>query len=90
MVTVSIIVVIIITTEVINAQTKNSCHVLIQNPPFQYCALTSVTAKVRNLHDHQLRLLHSIVPVPSGCDVANTLKYFTTTLLSEFSLCQPH
>nr|XP_018900718.1 PREDICTED: protein unc-79 homolog isoform X2 [Bemisia tabaci] len=40
------------------------------------------TAKVRNLHDHQLRLLHSIVPVPSGCDVANTLKYFTTTLLT--------
>nr|CAD7392026.1 unnamed protein product [Timema cristinae] len=40
------------------------------------------TAKIRNLHDYQLRLLHGIMPVPSGLDVANTLKYFSQTLLT--------
>lgn len=43
----------------------------------------SVTAKIRNLHDCQLRLLHNVMPVPSGVDVANTLKYFSQTLLSK-------
>ncbi|XP_069685618.1 protein unc-79 homolog isoform X4 [Periplaneta americana] len=40
------------------------------------------TAKIRNLHDYQLRLLHNIMPVPSGVDVANTLKYFSQMLLT--------
>ncbi|XP_049954031.1 protein unc-79 homolog [Schistocerca serialis cubense] len=40
------------------------------------------TAKIRNLHDYQLRLLHGIMPVPSGVDIANTLKYFSQTLLT--------
>ncbi|XP_057379206.1 protein unc-79 homolog [Daphnia carinata] len=38
-------------------------------------------AKVRNLHDYQLRLLNSSVSPPSGHDVANTLKYFSQMLL---------
>nr|CAD7205785.1 unnamed protein product [Timema douglasi] len=44
--------------------------------------LRGLTAKIRNLHDYQLRLLHGIMPVPSGLDVANTLKYFSQTLLT--------
>ncbi|XP_068085270.1 protein unc-79 homolog [Anabrus simplex] len=40
------------------------------------------TAKIRNLHDYQLRLLHGIMPVPSGVDIANTLKYFSQALLT--------
>jgi len=43
-----------------------------------------VTARIRNLYDYQLRLLHNIMPVPSGVDVANTLKYFSQTLLSKY------
>jgi hypothetical protein len=43
--------------------------------------LITVTAKIRNLHDFQLRLLHGIVPVPSGFDIANTIKNFSQTLL---------
>ncbi|KAK3873356.1 hypothetical protein Pcinc_021643 [Petrolisthes cinctipes] len=39
------------------------------------------TAKVRNLTDYHLRLLHGVVPPPSGLDIANTLKYFSQTLL---------
>ncbi|XP_071543773.1 protein unc-79 homolog isoform X4 [Panulirus ornatus] len=39
------------------------------------------TAKIRNLNDYHLRLLHAVVPPPSGLDVANTLKYFSQTLL---------
>lgn len=41
----------------------------------------TVAAKVRNLHDYQLRLLNSSVSPPSGNDIANTLKYFSQTLL---------
>lgn len=41
----------------------------------------TVAAKVRNLHDYQLRLLNSSVSPPSGHDVANTLKYFSQMLL---------
>ncbi|XP_021924860.1 protein unc-79 homolog isoform X4 [Zootermopsis nevadensis] len=41
-----------------------------------------ITARIRNLHDYQLRLLYNIMPVPSGVDVANTLKYFSQTLLT--------
>ncbi|GLH04892.1 Uncharacterized protein GBIM_10519 [Gryllus bimaculatus] len=40
------------------------------------------TAKIRNLHDYQLRLLHGIMPIPSGVDIANTLKHFSQTLLT--------
>uniref|UniRef100_A0A0P4WEN1 Protein unc-79 homolog n=3 Tax=Scylla olivacea TaxID=85551 RepID=A0A0P4WEN1_SCYOL len=39
------------------------------------------TAKIRNLTDYHLRLLHGVVPPPSGIDIANTLKYFSQTLL---------
>jgi hypothetical protein len=49
----------------------------------QYCVYFPVTARIRNLHDYQLRLLHNIMPVPSGVDIANTLKYFSQTLLSK-------
>ena len=40
-----------------------------------------VAAKVRNLHDYQLRLMNNAASPPSGNDVANTLKYFSQTLL---------
>ncbi|XP_046405195.1 protein unc-79 homolog isoform X2 [Ischnura elegans] len=40
------------------------------------------TAKIQSLHDYQLRLLHGIVPFPSGIDIANTLKHFSQTLLT--------
>ncbi|XP_066975472.1 protein unc-79 homolog isoform X11 [Macrobrachium rosenbergii] len=39
------------------------------------------TAKIRNLNDYHLRLLHGVLPAPSGLDIANTLKYFSQTLL---------
>ncbi|CAG4990784.1 unnamed protein product [Parnassius apollo] len=41
-----------------------------------------VTAKIRSLYDFQLRLMHNIPPLPSGVDIANTVKYFSQTLLS--------
>lgn len=41
-------------------------------------------AKLRCLHDYHLRLLHNVVPAPSGVDIANTIKYFSQTFLSEF------
>lgn len=44
----------------------------------------SVTVKVRGLHDYHLRLLHGIMPLPSGHDGAAVLKYFSQTLLSKF------
>ncbi|KAL0868664.1 hypothetical protein ABMA27_008117 [Loxostege sticticalis] len=40
------------------------------------------TAKIRSLYDCQLRLMHNIQPLPSGTDIANTVKYFSQTLLS--------
>ncbi|XP_070493923.1 protein unc-79 homolog isoform X3 [Chironomus tepperi] len=39
-------------------------------------------AKLRCLHDYHQRLLHNTVPLPSGSDIANTLKYFSQTLLT--------
>ncbi|KAG4066741.1 hypothetical protein HA402_012808 [Bradysia odoriphaga] len=39
-------------------------------------------AKLRCLHDYHLRLLHNIVPPPSGIDIANTIKYFSQTFLT--------
>ncbi|XP_006613748.1 protein unc-79 homolog isoform X8 [Apis dorsata] len=38
--------------------------------------------KLTNLHDYYQRLLHGSQPVPSGLEMANTLKYFSQTLLS--------
>lgn len=44
---------------------------------------STVQAKLRGLHDYHLKLLHSQIPVPSGVDIANTIKYFSQTLLSK-------
>ncbi|XP_072555287.1 protein unc-79 homolog isoform X3 [Paramormyrops kingsleyae] len=42
-------------------------------------------SKIRYLQEYHNRVLHSIYPVPSGTDIANTLKYFSQTLLSILS-----
>ncbi|XP_036061483.1 protein unc-79 homolog isoform X15 [Onychomys torridus] len=42
-------------------------------------------SKIRYLQDYHNRVLHNIYPVPSGTDIANTLKYFSQTLLSILS-----
>ncbi|XP_063060311.1 protein unc-79 homolog [Engraulis encrasicolus] len=42
-------------------------------------------AKVRVLQEYHNRVLHNLYPVPSGTDIANTLKYFSQTLLSILS-----
>ncbi|XP_074091564.1 protein unc-79 homolog isoform X9 [Macrotis lagotis] len=39
-------------------------------------------SKIRHLQEYHNRVLHNIYPVPSGTDIANTLKYFSQTLLS--------
>ncbi|KAF6204812.1 hypothetical protein GE061_018974 [Apolygus lucorum] len=39
-------------------------------------------AKIRNLHDFHLRLLHNVMPLPSGIDITHTIKYFSQTLLT--------
>ncbi|XP_061113688.1 protein unc-79 homolog isoform X4 [Conger conger] len=39
-------------------------------------------SKIRYLQEYHNRVLHNIYPVPSGTDIANTLKYFSQTLLS--------
>lgn len=44
----------------------------------------SVTVKIRSLYDYQLRLMQGIMPSPSGVDIANTIKYFSQTLLSKY------
>uniref|UniRef100_F7BYA0 Unc-79 homolog, NALCN channel complex subunit n=1 Tax=Monodelphis domestica TaxID=13616 RepID=F7BYA0_MONDO len=41
-----------------------------------------VASKIRHLQEYHNRVLHNIYPVPSGTDIANTLKYFSQTLLS--------
>ncbi|XP_043258139.1 protein unc-79 homolog [Colletes gigas] len=38
--------------------------------------------KLTSLHDYYQRLLHGSQPVPSGFDMANTVKFFSQTLLS--------
>ncbi|KOX78817.1 Protein unc-79 like protein, partial [Melipona quadrifasciata] len=38
--------------------------------------------KLTSLHDYYQRLLHGSQPVPSGLDMANTLKFFSQMLLS--------
>nr|XP_042898256.1 protein unc-79 homolog isoform X2 [Parasteatoda tepidariorum] len=40
------------------------------------------TAKIHNLQHYSGRIKHNLLPLPSGDDVANTLKYFSQTLLS--------
>ncbi|XP_028968019.1 protein unc-79 homolog [Galendromus occidentalis] len=40
------------------------------------------TAKIKNLQEFHTRILYGLPPPPSGVDVANTLKYFSLTLLS--------
>uniref|UniRef100_A0A182N8V5 Protein unc-79 homolog n=1 Tax=Anopheles dirus TaxID=7168 RepID=A0A182N8V5_9DIPT len=39
-------------------------------------------AKLRCLHEFHVRLLSNQVPAPTGSDVANTIKYFSQTLLT--------
>lgn len=41
--------------------------------------------KLTSLHDYYQRLLHGTQPMPSGLDIANTLKYFSQTLLCKWS-----
>ncbi|KAA0710808.1 Protein unc-79 -like protein [Triplophysa tibetana] len=45
----------------------------------------TVGSKIRYLQEYHNRVLHNIYPVPSGTDIANTLKYFSQTLLSVLS-----
>uniref|UniRef100_I3KW79 Unc-79 homolog, NALCN channel complex subunit n=1 Tax=Oreochromis niloticus TaxID=8128 RepID=I3KW79_ORENI len=40
---------------------------------------------IRYLQEYHNRVQHNIYPVPSGTDIANTLKYFSQTLLSILS-----
>ncbi|XP_070180605.1 protein unc-79 homolog isoform X2 [Littorina saxatilis] len=40
------------------------------------------TSKIRNLKDYHYRIINNLTPQPTGTDVANTLKYFSQTLLS--------
>ncbi|XP_077766530.1 protein unc-79 homolog isoform X12 [Canis aureus] len=47
--------------------------------------MTPVASKIRYLQEYHNRVLHNIYPVPSGTDIANTLKYFSQTLLSILS-----
>ncbi|XP_075145711.1 UNC-79 domain-containing protein isoform X9 [Haematobia irritans] len=39
-------------------------------------------AKLRCLHEYHVRLLHNVLPAPSGVDIANNIKYFSQTLLT--------
>ena len=51
--------------------------------PTSRLVLFSVTAKIKNLQDYYLRLLHGI-PLPSELDIACTLKYFSLTLMGKY------
>ena len=44
----------------------------------------SVSLKLTNLHDYYQKLLHGNQPVPSGLDMANTLKFFSQMLLCKY------
>uniref|UniRef100_A0A665WPN8 Unc-79 homolog, NALCN channel complex subunit n=1 Tax=Echeneis naucrates TaxID=173247 RepID=A0A665WPN8_ECHNA len=44
-----------------------------------------IASKIRYLQEYHNRVQHNIYPVPSGTDIANTLKYFSQTLLSILS-----
>lgn len=49
---------------------------------FVFCySFLSVSLKLTSLHDYYQRLLHGSQPVPSGLDMANTLKFFSQMLL---------
>lgn len=48
--------------------------------------LITDSLKLTSLHDYYQRLLHGTQPMPSGLDIANTLKYFSQTLLCKW-LC---
>uniref|UniRef100_A0A8C3QHH0 Unc-79 homolog, NALCN channel complex subunit n=1 Tax=Cyanoderma ruficeps TaxID=181631 RepID=A0A8C3QHH0_9PASS len=48
-------------------------------------SMTKIASKIRYLQEYHNRVLHNIYPVPSGTDIANTLKYFSQTLLSILS-----
>uniref|UniRef100_A0A8B9ECK4 Unc-79 homolog, NALCN channel complex subunit n=1 Tax=Anser cygnoides TaxID=8845 RepID=A0A8B9ECK4_ANSCY len=50
-----------------------------------YFFLFAIASKIRYLQEYHNRVLHNIYPVPSGTDIANTLKYFSQTLLSILS-----
>uniref|UniRef100_A0A8C7CL23 Unc-79 homolog, NALCN channel complex subunit n=1 Tax=Oncorhynchus kisutch TaxID=8019 RepID=A0A8C7CL23_ONCKI len=45
-------------------------------------AKNEIASKIRYLQEYHNRVQHNIYPVPSGTDIANTLKYFSQTLLS--------
>uniref|UniRef100_A0A8B9K1R3 Unc-79 homolog, NALCN channel complex subunit n=1 Tax=Astyanax mexicanus TaxID=7994 RepID=A0A8B9K1R3_ASTMX len=49
------------------------------------CKMAQIASKIRYLQEYHNRVLHNIYPVPSGTDIANTLKYFSQTLLSILS-----
>ncbi|XP_065166264.1 protein unc-79 homolog isoform X3 [Atheta coriaria] len=40
------------------------------------------TVKIRSLNDYHVKLMQGIMPPPSGVDIANTIKYFSQTLLT--------
>ena len=42
-----------------------------------------VSAKVQNLQDYYVRLIHQTQPLPSGNDIANTLKSLSASLLGK-------
>uniref|UniRef100_G3NZH4 Unc-79 homolog, NALCN channel complex subunit n=1 Tax=Gasterosteus aculeatus aculeatus TaxID=481459 RepID=G3NZH4_GASAC len=48
-------------------------------------SLLKFASKIRYLQEYHNRVQHNIYPVPSGTDIANTLKYFSQTLLSILS-----
>lgn len=48
---------------------------------FTYNCSFSDSLKLTNLHDYYQRLLHGSQPVPSGLDMANTVKFFSQMLL---------
>jgi len=42
------------------------------------------------LKDYHSRTINGILPVASGADIANTLKYFSQTLLGYVCICTSH
>ena len=48
---------------------------------FRLIISDTVTAKIRNLKDYHSRIVNSVLPLPNGTDIANTLKYFSQTLI---------
>ncbi|XP_014206278.1 protein unc-79 homolog [Copidosoma floridanum] len=50
--------------------------------------LASYTLKLASLHEYYQRLLHGNQPIPTGADIASTIKYFQQSLL--LLRCQYH